>query len=151
MDTFDINQIKDLINKLDKSGLTRLSLKKGDFSIDLRKEEKLVKEMKSSIHKEEKKPLILSEKVLDKKEEKLEGDKILSPMVGTFYKSPSPSSPSFVKEGESVKKGQVLCILEAMKIMNELEAEFDCKILKVLVEDGQPIEYNMPIFLVKKI
>ena len=83
--------------------------------------------------------------------EEISGDKILSPMVGTYYASPSPDSPVFVKEGDVIKKGQPLAILEAMKIMNELEAEFDCKILKILVEDGKPVEYDMPLFVVEKI
>ena len=82
--------------------------------------------------------------------EEIAGDKILSPMVGTYYASPSPDSPVFVKEGDIIKKGQPLAILEAMKIMNELEAEFDCKILKILVEDGKPVEYDMPLFAVEK-
>jgi acetyl-CoA carboxylase biotin carboxyl carrier protein len=72
-------------------------------------------------------------------------------MVGTFYRAPSPDSPPFVKEGDKVSKGQTLCIIEAMKIFNEIEAEFDCKILEILVEDGQPIEYDMPLFLVEKL
>ena len=72
-------------------------------------------------------------------------------MVGTYYASPSPESPSFVEVGSTVKKGQTLCILEAMKIMNEVEAEFDCKILEILVKDGSPVEYDMPIFVVEKL
>jgi acetyl-CoA carboxylase biotin carboxyl carrier protein len=84
-------------------------------------------------------------------EAEITGDLILSPMVGTYYASPSPDSPAFVKKGDIVKKGQVLAILEAMKIMNELEAEFDCKILDVIVSDGQAVEYDMPLFVVEKI
>jgi acetyl-CoA carboxylase biotin carboxyl carrier protein len=80
-----------------------------------------------------------------------DADKITSPMVGTFYRAPSPDSPPFVNVGDTVRKGQTLCILEAMKIMNELEAEFDCKIIDILVEDGQPVEYDMPLFLVEKV
>ena len=72
-------------------------------------------------------------------------------MVGTFYAAPSPDSPPFVKAGDTVRKGQTLCILEAMKIMNELEAEFDCKILEVLVEDGEPVEYDKPLFRVERL
>jgi acetyl-CoA carboxylase biotin carboxyl carrier protein len=72
-------------------------------------------------------------------------------MVGTYYASPSPDSPAFVKKGDTVKKGQTLAILEAMKIMNEIEAEFDCKILDVLVSDGNAVEYDMPLFVVEKI
>jgi acetyl-CoA carboxylase biotin carboxyl carrier protein len=80
-----------------------------------------------------------------------EGELITSPMVGTFYASPSPDSPPFVQAGDTVRKGQTLCILEAMKIMNELEAEYDCKILEVLVEDGEPVEYDKPLFRVEKL
>jgi acetyl-CoA carboxylase biotin carboxyl carrier protein len=79
------------------------------------------------------------------------GDTANSPMVGTYYASPSPEAPAFVKVGDTVKKGQTLCILEAMKIMNEVEAEFDCKIVDMLVTDGDPVEYDMPIFTVEKI
>jgi len=81
----------------------------------------------------------------------ISGDAILSPMVGTYYSSPSPDSPEFVKVGDTIKKGQVVAILEAMKIMNELEAEFDCKILKILASNGQAVEYDMPLFIVEKI
>ena len=79
------------------------------------------------------------------------GEKILSPMVGTFYASPSPDAPPFVQVGDKVKKGQTLCILEAMKIMNELEAEYDCTIVDVLVEDGEAVEYDKPLFVVEKL
>jgi acetyl-CoA carboxylase biotin carboxyl carrier protein len=79
------------------------------------------------------------------------GDMIVSPMVGTFYGSPSPDSAPFVKVGDRVKKGQVIGILEAMKIMNELEAEFDCKIVSILVSDSQAVEYDMPLFAVEKL
>ena len=72
-------------------------------------------------------------------------------MVGTFYAAPSPDSPDFVKVGDVVKKGQVLGILEAMKIMNELEADFDCKIVDILVTNGQAVEYDMPLFAVEKL
>jgi len=81
----------------------------------------------------------------------LEGELITSPMVGTFYQAPSPDSPPYVKVGDKVKKGQTLCIIEAMKIMNELEAEFDCEILEILVEDGQPVEFDTPLFRVKRV
>ena len=79
------------------------------------------------------------------------GDIIPSPMVGTYYDSPSPDSPPFIKVGDKVKKGQPLCILEAMKIMNELDAEFDCKIVDILVADGEAVEYDKPLFVVEKL
>ena len=79
------------------------------------------------------------------------GDIIPSPMVGTYYASPSPDSPPFIKVGDKVKKGQPLCILEAMKIMNELDAEFDCTIVDILVADGEAVEYDKPLFVVEKL
>lgn len=74
-----------------------------------------------------------------------------SPMVGTYYQAPSPGATPFVKAGSSVKKGDTIGIIEAMKIMNEIQAEYDCRILEVLVADGQPVEFDMPLFVVEKI
>ncbi|EAH5999962.1 acetyl-CoA carboxylase biotin carboxyl carrier protein [Campylobacter coli] len=76
---------------------------------------------------------------------------INSPMVGTFYQAPSPGAAPFVKVGSSVKKGDTIAIIEAMKIMNEIEAEFDCRIVEILVADGQPVEFGMPLFTVEKL
>ena len=72
-------------------------------------------------------------------------------MVGTFYIAPSPGAPSFVKVGQTVKKGDTIGIIEAMKIMNEIEAEFDCRITKALIADGQPVEFGMALFEVEKL
>jgi acetyl-CoA carboxylase biotin carboxyl carrier protein len=72
-------------------------------------------------------------------------------MVGTFYQAPSPDSPPYVKVGDTVNQGQTLAIIEAMKIMNELEAEFSCKILEILVKDGEVVEYDTPLFRVEKV
>ena len=77
------------------------------------------------------------------------GVEVLSPMPGTFYTAPSPDDPPFVKEGDSVKKGDTLCIIEAMKIMNEIEAEDKGVIQKILVENGQAIEFNQPLFIIE--
>lgn len=79
-----------------------------------------------------------------------DGDIVKSPIVGTFYQSPSPDSDPFVKVGDTVEKGQTLCIVEAMKIMNEIEAEFAGTIQKILVDDGQPVEFDQPLFIIKK-
>ncbi|WP_373795623.1 acetyl-CoA carboxylase biotin carboxyl carrier protein [Neisseria dentiae] len=72
-----------------------------------------------------------------------------SPMVGTFYRAPSPSSPPFVEVGQSVKAGETLCIIEAMKLMNEIEAEKSGVIKEILVENGQPVEYGEPLFIIE--
>ena len=82
-------------------------------------------------------------------EEPLELSVVTSPIVGTFYRSPDPSSPSFVEVGQRVKKGQTLCIIEAMKLMNEIESEYEGEIVKVYVENGQPVQYGERLFAVK--
>ena len=79
------------------------------------------------------------------------GDDLLSPMPGTFYSSPTPDDPPFVSKGDSVKKGQTICIIEAMKIMNEIEAEFDGMITEVIVKNGEPVEYNQTLFIINPI
>ena len=81
-----------------------------------------------------------------KKEEKKEGNIVKSPMVGTFYSKASPTSNPYVEIGAEIKKGTVLCIIEAMKLMNEIESEFNGKIVEILVKDGEPVEYGQPLF-----
>ena len=76
---------------------------------------------------------------------------ITSPMVGTFYPSPSPEAPAYVDVGQVVNKGQVLCIVEAMKLMNEIESEVKGKIISILVENGQPVEYGEPLFEIEPV
>jgi acetyl-CoA carboxylase biotin carboxyl carrier protein len=80
-----------------------------------------------------------------------QGTPIKSPMIGTFYRSSSPDKPAFVTVGDEVKKGQVLCIIEAMKLFNEIESEVSGRIVKVLAEDASPVEYDQPLFLVEPI
>ena len=81
-------------------------------------------------------------------EETVSGNEVLSPMPGTFYRAPSPEDDLFVQVGDSVKAGDTLCIIEAMKIMNEIEAEESGVVRKILVENAQPVEYNQPLFIV---
>jgi acetyl-CoA carboxylase biotin carboxyl carrier protein len=76
------------------------------------------------------------------------GHTLKSPMVGTFYRAPSPGAPSFVEVGQSVNKGQTLCIIEAMKLLNEIESDVSGTIKAILVENGQPVEYGQPLFLI---
>ena len=79
----------------------------------------------------------------------IEGEELLSPMPGTFYSAPTPDDDSFVSKGDLIKKGQTLCIIEAMKIMNEIESEFDGTVIEMKVENGEPVEYNQPLFIIK--
>ncbi len=74
---------------------------------------------------------------------------IRAPLVGTFYRAPSPDAPPYVKEGDIIEKGQVVCIIEAMKIMNEIESDVRGRVVKVLVENGKPVEYGQPLFLIE--
>lgn len=92
-------------------------------------------------------PLSESPKKLSGKEDE-KYTKVLSPFVGTFYRAPSPEADAYVKDGQMVKKGDVLCIIEAMKLMNEIESEVNGKIISVLAENGQPVEYGEPLFLI---
>ncbi|NOS35846.1 MAG: acetyl-CoA carboxylase biotin carboxyl carrier protein [Deltaproteobacteria bacterium] len=74
-----------------------------------------------------------------------------SPMVGTFYRAPSPEVAPFIEIGDTVSKGQMLCIIEAMKLMNEIESEYSGKVVSILVENGQPVEYGEPLFLIEPV
>ena len=154
----DFKDIKELIRVFDKSELNKLKVKEGEFEISMQRgfeggvttvTTSAPVAQVASIAAPVVAPMsnVSSESVSTAKA----GDVINSPMVGTFYSSPSPESPAFVKVGDVVKKGKTLCILEAMKIMNEVEAEFDCKIVEILVTDGSPVEYDMPIFVVEKL
>ena len=73
---------------------------------------------------------------------------IKSPMIGTFYRKPAPDKPQFVEVGSSISKGSVLCVIEAMKLFNEIESEYAGKVVKILVEDNSPVEYDQPLFLI---
>ena len=94
---------------------------------------------------------IMPEQNEEQTEEILYGDEIKAPLVGTFYVAPSEGAEPFVSVGDKVKKGQVIGIVEAMKLMNEIESDFDCEIEAVLVSNEQKIEYGQPLFKVKKI
>jgi acetyl-CoA carboxylase biotin carboxyl carrier protein len=80
-----------------------------------------------------------------------QGDTVNSPIVGTFYRAPAPDAAPYVEVGQVVEKGQVLCIVEAMKLMNEIEAEFRCKIVKICKENAQPVEFGDPLFVIEKL
>jgi acetyl-CoA carboxylase biotin carboxyl carrier protein len=84
-----------------------------------------------------------------KEEQKQKYHVIKSPLVGTFYRSPSPGAPPFVEEGDMVSKGQILCIIEALKVMNEIESDVDGIVAKILVENGQPVEYGQELFYIE--
>jgi acetyl-CoA carboxylase biotin carboxyl carrier protein len=148
----DTKQIKALMRDFDESGLTKLKINKDGFEIELEKTTTYVtapvatQTMTAPVATPTAQVAPAATTTAE-----ITGDTILSPMVGTYYSAPSPDSPDFAKVGDVIKKGQVVAILEAMKIMNELEADFDCKIVEVLVKNGQAVEYDMPLFVVEKI
>ncbi len=149
----DFEQIEKLMAKLESSKLKKLVIKQGDFELQLEKEgevqyvsaptqsrptfsdnspETMFHKADSATHKQES-----------------EGTYIKAPLVGTFYSSPSPKDSDFVKVGDSVKKGQALCIIEAMKVMNEIHADQSGIIVKILAEKGQPVEFGQNLFEIK--
>jgi acetyl-CoA carboxylase biotin carboxyl carrier protein len=140
--------IKDLMKFFDTTGASRLKIKDGEFEIEMEKGSTAVAQT-APVAPSPVAPAAPSAPILATPAE--EGPAIKSPMVGTFYEAPAPGAAPFVKIGQSVKKGQPIAIIEAMKIMNEIEAEFDCKITGMLVEDGQPVEFDMPLFSVEKL
>jgi acetyl-CoA carboxylase biotin carboxyl carrier protein len=141
-------EIKDLMRFFDGSDISKVKIKNGEFSIELQKGFEGATVVAAA-------PVAVAAPVAATEAPAVEtkeiGDSIKSPMVGTFYSSPAPGADSFVKVGTVVKKGQTVGIIEAMKIMNEIEAEFDCRIIEVLLEDGQPVEFDMPLFAVEKV
>ena len=149
----EYKDIKKLLDAFDKSKANILEFENENFRIYLDKSANVAVSQPAQPVVETtpqiKEPIV--QHIEAKTECEVDGDVITSPMVGTFYQAPSPDSPPYVKVGDKVKKGQTLCIIEAMKIMNELEAEFDCEILDILVEDGQPVEFDTPLFRVKKV
>ncbi len=143
----DLNQIMTLIQAVSDSNLTRFFLEEGNIKL------KLEKTPKCTVVEPEEISLFSGKESEEEKEQKeevispvLKGEMVKSPLVGTFYMASSPEAEPYVKVGESVKKGQVLGIIEAMKLMNEIEAERDGVIEAVLVENGQLVEYGQPLF-----
>lgn len=151
----DMKQIKALLQEFDASTLSKLKITQDAFSIELEKNIGVVAApVMAAPVAVAAAPAVSAAHLVQEAAPTapvLSGDMIVSPMVGTFYAAPSPDSAPFVKVGDRVKKGQVIAVLEAMKIMNELEAEFDCEILSILVSDAQAVEYDMPLFSVKKL
>ena len=148
------NEIKELMSFFDeKKSINKLKIKDKDFEIEIKKYgadgENLATQM--PIMQTPQPAPSVNVVVNEKSSSKATTDTIDSPMVGTFYKAPSPGANAFVSVGQVVHKGETIGIIEAMKIMNEIEAEFDCRIKKALVEDGQPVEYAMALFEVEKL
>lgn len=150
-----LDEIKELMRLFGKSKLDKMQIKQKDFEIEMQKSTKPTGKISEYHSLREMAATVASppDKHIKPEEikKKISGESITSPMVGTLYSSPSPDSAPFIKVGDQVKKGDVLCILEAMEKMNEFKTEFDCKILDVLASDGEAVEYGKPLFIVEKL
>lgn len=142
----DIRKVKKLIELLEESGIDELEIKEGEESVRISRHSKTPAQQyyaPAPMHA----PVAAAAPAAPAAPA-LNGNVARSPMVGTFYRKSSPSSPSFVEVGQTVKKGDTLCIVEAMKMMNHIEAEASGVIESILVEDGQPVEYDQPLFTI---
>ena len=148
----NIKEIKEIINLMNENGLSEFELEREGLRIRLRKGpggegiEKIV--MAAPVASSGSLELLKAEASAEAKVQK-KGIEVKAPMVGTFYRAPSPDAPPFVEVGSSVETGQVLCIIEAMKLMNEIKSEVKGKILEVLIENGDPVEFGTVLFLVE--
>ena len=139
----EYEQIKQLIEDMGNSKLTAIDIEFPD-GIKIKMEKK--EEPRVIVQKEEVKTQQEPSEIEETPKEQVTGNIVKSPMVGTFYIKPSPTSKPYVEQGSIVKKGNVLCIIEAMKLMNEIESEFDGKIEEIYVKDGETVEYGKPLF-----
>ncbi len=141
-----------IIEIFEKSNLTELEIKIDEpkFKIKLSKNNQFQTQVVQIPQIQNFQPIQKEEVIKETKEEKKENIHIIkSPLVGTFYRAPSPGAEPFVKEGDFVKKGQVLCIIEAMKVMNEIESDVDGIVERILVENGKPVEYGQELFIIR--
>ena len=142
----DLEKIEGLVKIIENSSLTEFSIKDGETKITM---SKLTHPpvIAAGVPAAPAQPAAAEEKA----EAADEFELILAPIVGTFYSAAAPDVPAYVKVGDHVKAGQTVCILEAMKLMNEIEADYDCEIEAVLVSNEQKVEYGQPLFRVKKL
>jgi len=144
----DIRKIKKLIEMLQDSDLKEIEVSQGDESV------RISRDNKSQLYAEpiiQKQVVQEASNIVSKEElpqEEVEGNKVTSPIVGTFYRKPSPDKDPFIKVGDVVEEGDILCIIEAMKMMNEIKSDFSGKVVSIDVDDGQPVEYGQHIITI---
>ena len=154
----DLKHIQDLVKMVNKSNITELSIEEKDFKITIKqKEERVVAAAPVQVYQQPAPapaPSVSApaSSASGGAPQKQEADNLLtikSPMIGTFYRKPAPGKPNFVEEGDEVRSGKVVCVIEAMKLFNEIESEVSGRIVKILIEDASPVEYDQPLFLVE--
>jgi acetyl-CoA carboxylase biotin carboxyl carrier protein len=147
----DIRKVKKLIELLEESNIAEIEIHEGEESVRISRQSTLATPLFAPAPAPAAPaPAAASQPASPPAEAPVEiqGHAVKSPMVGTFYRSPSPGSKSFVEEGQQVAVGDILCIIEAMKILNQIESDKAGKVKKILVENGQPVEYNEPLFII---
>jgi len=147
----DISQIRKLIRLIQSSDVTEIEVSEGDQAVRISRRGAAAPvaepAMQTGVYAAPS-PLMAAAATPEAAAEGHEEHVVKSPMVGTFYRAPSPESDPFVSEGSTVRKGDILCIIEAMKLMNEIEAEYDGVVDRVLVENASPLEYGQPMFVI---
>ena len=161
----EFKEIQDILKLVNRTDLTEVEIEKEGFKIKIRRqipENNVVYTTQSPLPIPAPAPVVApTPPAANPAETKTETGKaedtaksentftFKSPMIGTFYRSGSPDSPPFVKVGDQITKGQVLCIIEAMKLFNEIESEVEGKVVKILIDNAQPVEYDQPLFLIE--
>lgn len=144
----ELDEIRKLIELLKETDVTELQIEKEGTKLKIRRE-KYLSSFETFRAVKQAEPSEAVKTAIEGAVEEKQLVTITSPIVGIFHRAPSPESPPFVEVGSMIKKGQVLCIVEAMKLMNEIESDTDGMVSKILVENGQPVEYGEPLFLIE--
>jgi acetyl-CoA carboxylase biotin carboxyl carrier protein len=148
----DIRKVKKLIELLEQSDVAEIEIHEGEESVRISRYSSMIPAPAAAPAAPvaaPAAPAAAAAPAEPAKEPEIKGHQVRSPMVGTFYRAPSPGAKVFVDEGQSVKVGDTLCIIEAMKILNQIESDKAGKVRKILVENGQPVEYNQPLFVIE--
>ncbi len=150
----NIKEIKEMINLMNENGLVELEVEKDGVRIRLKKTSSGIEGYGGPIVVQQERIAVgaqkgLAETAIEKVSVKTV--EIRAPMVGTFYRAPSPEAPPYVEAGQTIEPGQVICIIEAMKLMNEIKSEIKGKILEILVDTAEPVEFGQPMFIIEPI
>ena len=141
----NIKEIQNIINFIKKTDLDDVSIETENYKIRVKKNNTEVTQLKEKIPVE-----IENDETKLAEESEIETNHITikSPMIGTLYRSPNPESEPYINEGDTINEGQTICIIEAMKLFNEIESEFSGKVIKILVDDISPVEFDQPLFII---
>jgi len=150
----DFNLIKKYVKLIEESNISELEIEQDNSKIKITKRAETPALVAQQYQMPAPPPVMVqssakAETAQPKEEKNSKVKEIKSPIVGTFYRAPGPDADPYVKVGDTVSVGTVLCIIEAMKLMNEIEADISGKIVKILVENGKPVEYNQPLMLIE--